>query len=272
MTGVGRGGAPYAGGMPTALVTGATAGIGLEFARQLAERGSDLVLVARDRQRLEGVAADLHRRFGVATEVLVADLADRAAVQVVADRLADAARPVDLLVNNAGFGLKRGFLQNDVEVEENAFDVLCRAVLVLSHAAARAMKARGQGAIINVSSVASFVAMGSYSAAKAWVTVFSESLATELAGTGVKVMALCPGFTHTEFHQRAEMNMSKLPDALWLDADQLVTDALADLDRGRVVSVPGTAYKVLVGALNVVPRGLARSVSGGIASRRRPKA
>ena len=216
--------------------------------------------------------ADLHRRFGVATEVLVADLADRAAVQVVADRLSDASRPVDLLVNNAGFGLKRGFLQNDVEVEENAFDVLCRAVLVLSHAAARAMKTRGQGAIINVSSVASFVAMGSYSAAKAWVTVFSESLATELAGTGVKVMALCPGFTHTEFHQRAEMNMSKLPDALWLDADQLVTDALADLDRGRVVSVPGTAYKVLVGALNVVPRGLARSVSGGLASRRRPKA
>ena len=134
------------------------------------------------------------------------------------------------------------------------------------------MKTRGQGAIINVSSVASFVAMGSYSAAKAWVTVFSESLATELAGTGVKVMALCPGFTHTEFHQRAEMNMSKLPDALWLDADQLVTDALADLDRGRVVSVPGTAYKVLVGALNVVPRGLARSVSGGLASRRRPRA
>lgn len=257
--------------MPTALVTGATAGIGLEFARQLAERGTDIVLVARDRQRLDGVAADLHRRFGVTTEVLVADLADRAAVQVVADRLADGARPVDLLVNNAGFGLKRGFLQNEVEVEEGAFDVLCRAVLVLSHAAARAMKVRGHGSIINVSSVASFVAMGSYSAAKAWVTVFSEGLANELAGSGVRVMALCPGFTHTEFHQRAEMNMSKLPDALWLDADDLVRDALADLDRGRVVSVPGTAYKVLVGALAVVPRGLARSVSGGIAARRRPR-
>ena len=189
--------------MPTALVTGATAGIGLEFARQLAERGTDIVLVARDRQRLDGVAADLHRRFGVTTEVLVADLADRAAVQVVADRLADGARPVDLLVNNAGFGLKRGFLQNEVEVEEGAFDVLCRAVLVLSHAAARAMKVRGHGSIINVSSVASFVAMGSYSAAKAWVTVFSEGLANELAGSGVRVMAWCPGLTHTEFHQRA---------------------------------------------------------------------
>ena len=256
--------------MPTALVTGATAGIGLEFARQLAERGTDIVLVARDRQRLDGVAADLHRRFGVTTEVLVAALAERAALQGVADRLADGARPVDLLVNNAGFGLKRGFLQNEVEVEEGAFDVLCRAVLVLSHAAARAMKVRGHGSIINVSSVASFVAMGSYSAAKAWVTVFSEGLANELAGSGVRVMALCPGFTHTEFHQRAEMNMSKLPDALWLDADDLVRDALADLDRGRVVSVPGTAYKVLVGALAVVPRGLARSVSGGIAARRRP--
>lgn len=256
--------------MPTALVTGATAGIGLEFARQLAERGSDVVLVARDRARLEGVADDLGRRIGVRCEVLVADLGDRAQVQVVADRLADAARPVDLLVNNAGYGLKKGFLQNEVEVEELAFDVLCRAVLVLSHAAARAMKTRGSGAIVNVSSVASFVAMGSYSAAKAWVTVFSEGLANELAGSGVKVMALCPGFTRTEFHQRAEMNMSKLPDALWLDAGELVRDALADLDRGRVVSVPGAAYKTLVAALGVLPRGLARRASGGVASRRRP--
>ncbi len=257
--------------MPTALVTGATAGIGLEFARQLAERGHDLVLVARDRQRLDAVAADLERRFGVTAEVLSADLGDRAAVAAVAARIADPARPVDLLVNNAGYGLKKGFLQNDVEVEEAAFDVLCRAVLVLSHAAGRAMKARGRGAIVNVSSVASFVAMGSYSAAKSWVTVFSEGLATELAGSGVRVMALCPGFTHTEFHQRAEMNMSKLPEALWLDADTLVRDALADLDRGRVVSVPGAAYKALVGALSVLPRGLARRASGGVASRRRPR-
>ena len=112
---------------------------------------------------------------------------------------------------------------------------------------------------------------GSYSAAKAWVTVFSEGLANELAGSGVRVLALCPGFTHTEFHQRAEMNMSKLPAPLWLDADRLVRDALADLDRGRVVSVPGPAYKALVGALKVLPRSLARRASGGVAAKRRPR-
>jgi len=256
--------------MPAALVTGATAGIGHEFARQLAERGEDLVLVARDEARLAQVAAELTATYAVHAEILRADLSDRAQVQTVADRLADPARPIDLLVNNAGFGLKRSFLANEVGVEEQSFDVLCRAVLVLSHAAARAMRERGSGAIVNVSSVAGFVAMGSYSAAKAWVTVFSESLATELAGTGVRVMALCPGFTHTEFHQRASMNMSRLPGPLWLDADRLVRDALADLDRGRVVSVPGPAYKVLVGALAVLPRGLVRRTSGGIASRRRP--
>ncbi|HMT33972.1 MAG TPA: SDR family oxidoreductase [Dermatophilaceae bacterium] len=257
--------------MPTALVTGASSGIGLQFARTLAARGYDLVLVARDRARLDAVAAELTSTYAVSAEVLVADLSDRAAVGVVADRLSDAARPVDLLVNNAGYGLRKSFLRNEVEVEEQAFEVLCRAVLVLSHAAARAMRERGQGAIINVSSVASFVAMGSYSAAKAWVTVFSEGLANELAGSGVRVLALCPGFTHTEFHQRAEMNMSKLPAPLWLDADRLVRDALADLDRGRVVSVPGPAYKALVGALKVLPRSLARRASGGVAAKRRPR-
>ena len=258
--------------MATALVTGATAGIGLSFTRQLAGRGYDLVLVARDVPRLEALAAELSGRHGIEVEVLPADLSDREALARVAARLADAERPVDLLVNNAGYGLRKAFLRNEVDVEEQAFDVLCRAILVTSHAAGRAMRERGHGAIVNVSSVASFVAMGSYSAAKAWVTVFSEALAHELAGTGVQVMALCPGFTRTEFHQRASMDMSKLPDALWLDADRLVADALADLERGKVVSVPGPAYKVLVGALKVLPRSLVRRTSGGIATRRRPRA
>ncbi len=258
--------------MPTALVTGATAGIGLRFAHRLAERGHDLVLVARDDERLSAVAAELTATYAVHAEVLRADLSQRDQVQTVAGRLADPARPVDVLVNNAGYGLKAGFLANEVEVEEQAFDVLCRAVLVLSHAAARAMRERGSGSIVNVSSVASFVAMGSYSAAKAWVTVFSEGLANELAGTGVRVLALCPGFTHTEFHARASMDMSRLPEPLWLDADDVVRTALADLDRGRVVSVPGAAYKVLVGALSVLPRPLVRRSSGGLASRRRPPA
>ncbi len=255
--------------MSTALVTGASSGIGRSFARQLAERGHDLVVVARDQQRLAALAAELERAHGVRVEVLVADLADRDQVELVARRLADRERPVDLLVNNAGFGLRKGFLANDVRAEEGLLDVLCRAVLVLSHAAAPAMRERGRGAVINVSSVAGFLAMGSYSAAKAWVTAFSEGLAAELAGTGVTVTALCPGLTHTEFHERARLKMSGLPEPLWLDADHLVRSCLHDVARGRVVSVPGAAYKVVVGAVRVLPRGLVRRVSGSLGARRR---
>lgn len=255
--------------MATALVTGGTAGIGHEFARQLAEKGHDLVLVARDRARLENVSDEIRRSYHVHTEILVADLSDRAQVGKVAQRLADDARPVDLLVNNAGYGLGRAFLQNDVEVEEDLLDVLCRAVLVLSHAAAGAMKERGHGAIVNVSSVSGFVAMGTYSAAKSWVTVFSEGLASELSGSGVTVTALCPGFTRTEFHDRARLNMSRLPDLAWLKAPTLVRDCLADVNKGRVLSVPGPQYKALVALLRFLPRGAVRGGSGAVHRRRR---
>jgi len=255
--------------MTTALVTGATAGIGYEFARQLAERGHDIVLVARDRVRLENVSDELRRDYKVRSEVLVADLSDRAQIEKVAQRLADDARPVDLLVNNAGFGQKHGFLTNEVEVEEAMLDVLCTAVLVLSHAAGRAMRDRGRGGIINVSSVASYAAMGTYSAAKGWVRLFSEGLSRELAGTGVTCMALCPGFTRTEFHDRGRMNMSRLHDYMWLDAATVVHQALADAARGKVVSVPGPQYKALVGVMSSVPRGLVRDLSGALHRRRR---
>jgi short-subunit dehydrogenase len=245
--------------MSTALVTGATAGIGLSFAHQLAERGHDVVLVARDRVRLENVSDELTAKYGVGTEILVADLADRAETGKVAERLADQARPVDLLVNNAGYSLKKRFLDNDISEEEAVFDVLARAVLVLSHAAAGAMRVRGHGAIVNVSSVASFITSGTYSAEKAFVTVFTEGLAAELAGSGVTATALCPGFTHTEFHDRAGLNMSSLPDFMWLDSDRLVRDCLADVAKGKVVSVPGAQYKAIVAGLRLVPRGLVRS-------------
>ena len=145
--------------MSTALVTGATSGIGLSFAHQLAERGHDVVLVARDRVRLENVSDELRAKYGVSTEILVADLSDRAETGKVAERLADQARPVDLLVNNAGYALKKRFLDNDISEEESVFDVLGRAVLVLSHAAAGAMRQRGHGAIVNVSSVAGFISL-----------------------------------------------------------------------------------------------------------------
>jgi short-subunit dehydrogenase len=254
--------------MTTALVTGATAGIGREFAVQLAARGNDLVLVARDVERLEELAAELRRTRGVQVEILPADLSDREATARVAQRLADRERPVDVLVNNAGFGMKQSFLVNDLADEEGMFDVLCRAVLVLSHAAGRAMKERGRGQIINVSSVAGWIASGTYSAAKSWVTVFTEGLAGELAGSGVTATALCPGFVRTEFHARAQIRDDAFPDALWLEAPMLVRECLDDAAAGRVISVPSLTYKALSLALKVVPRALVRS--GGVVTRHRP--
>lgn len=257
--------------MGRALITGASSGLGKEFAEQLAGRGHDLVLVARNRQALETLAADLTGRRGIQVEVLPADLTDRAQLQLVADRLADDGSPVDLLVNNAGFGSRKGFVRNSVDEEERAVDLMVKAVMVLAHAAGGAMRSRGRGAILNVSSVAGFAVMGHYSAIKSYVTVFSEALATELAPYGVTVTALCPGFTHTEFHDRAEMDMSLLPDALWLEAPDVVRTALDAVSRGTVVSVPSAAYKGVVGMLRVVPRALTRRVAGELAERRRPR-
>ncbi len=255
--------------MGTALVTGASTGLGRAFALELARRGHHLVLVARDRQRLADLAGHLQREYAVQAEVLVADLADRAQTERVAERLRDEHRPVDLLVNNAGFGQSRSFTRGAVAEEERALDVMVRAVLVLSHAAAGAMRARGRGGILNVSSVASFAVMGTYSALKSWVTVFSEALSVELAGTGVQVTAVCPGFVRTEFHDRAAMNMSHLPEPLWLTADQVVREGLRDLAAGRTVSVPSLTYRAVRAGLHVMPRAVIRRVSGGLASRRR---
>ncbi len=250
--------------MSTALVTGASAGIGRAFCERLAAEGSDLVVVARDRARLEALGRELEARHGVTVEVLVADLARRDQVEEVCRRLADTDRPVELLVNNAGFGFRAAFLDNEIGQEESGVDVMVRAVLLTCHAAARAMRERGHGRIVNVSSVASFMSNGTYSAAKAYVTVFSEALASELAGTGVTVTAVCPGFTRTEFHDRARMRISSLPAWLWLDADAVVQDALSDSAAGKVISVPGAQWKVVT----TVVRALPRSVLRGAAMRR----
>jgi short-subunit dehydrogenase len=237
----------------TALVTGPTAGIGHSFAQQLAARGYDLVLVARDAERLEETAAELRAAHGVEVEVLAADLTDRADLARVEARLADATRPVDLLVNNAGFGLKGRFLDNSVDAETAMLDILVTAVLRLSHVALKAMAERGHGGIINVSSVAAFLPRGSYSAAKAWVNSFSEWAANEYRSRGVKVMALCPGFTKTEFHERMDVDRGSAPDFMWLDADKLVATALSDFDKGRTYSIPSAQYKAIATASRLIP-------------------
>ncbi len=224
----------------TAQITGATAGIGRSFAAQLAGRNYDLVLVARDRGRLEEVAAELRTEHGVAVEVLPADLADRGQLAAVEARVAD----VDLLVNNAGFGLRDPFLDNDVEEEQRLLDVLVVAVLRLSHAALRSMVGRGHGGVINVSSVAGYLPRGTYSAAKAYVTSFSQWADLAHRDRGVRVMALCPGFTRTEFHGRMDVGRESAPSWLWLDADAVVRDGLADFDAGKRVSVPDVRYKL----------------------------
>jgi short-subunit dehydrogenase len=239
--------------MPTALITGATAGIGAEFARRLAAQGHDLVLVARDEDRLEATAADLRHRFGGGVVVLPADLAERDQCARVEARLADRDRPVDLLVNNAGFGTGHRFSRGQLADEERQLDVLVRAVLRLSHAAVGGMVERRHGGIVNVSSVAAWTPTGTYSAAKAWVTTFSEGLDAELAGTGVRVVAVAPGFTRTEFHARAGMDMSRVPGWLWLDADQVVRAALAALGTRRTVVVPGRQYRLLAGLARHAP-------------------
>jgi uncharacterized protein len=250
--------------MTTALVTGATSGIGLEFARQLGARGHHLVLVAPEADRLEQVCGELADTYDVDTEALLADLSVRADVERVAER----ARTVDVLVNNAGFGLQKWFLDNERAAEEALLDVLCRAVLVVSHAAGRSMRDRGSGTIVNVASAAGWVAGGTYSAAKSWVIAFSEGLASELAAAGVTVTVLCPGFVRTEFHQRSGISLDGLPGPLWLDAQRVVRECFADIDKGAVISVPSPLYKTLVWLARVAPRRLVRS--GGMLTKHRP--
>ncbi len=252
----------------TALVTGATAGIGAAFAHRLARDGHDVALVARHKDRLDEVAEQLRAAYGVQTEVLAADLASADGCALVEERLADSTRPVDVLVNNAGFGLREDFVDADLDAEDAMLALNVRAVLRLTHAAVRGMTARGHGSVVNVSSVAGFLPGGSYSATKAWVTNFSQSVQQQVRGTGVRVMALCPGFTRTEFHERAEMDISGIPQFMWLSTDQVVETGLRDLQRGAVVSVPGLQYKAIVALLGVIPFGAVGRVTTLLGSRR----
>jgi short-subunit dehydrogenase len=247
--------------MGTALITGASAGLGTEFAWQLATVRHNLVLVARDADRLESLAAKIRSAAGVRVEVLAADLSVDDDVARVADRLSQAERPVGLLVNNAGYGRRESFLDTDVEELDKGLNVMVRAVMVLSHAAATAMVRRGRGAIINVSSVAAYTATGTYSADKAWVKTFTEALAVDLRGTGVTATALLPGLTRTEFHARAGLDYLSYPDVAWLSAADVVARVLSDVRRGVVLSTPSLRYGVLGQLARLVPRRLIRALS-----------
>lgn len=240
--------------MVTALITGASSGLGAEFARQLAARGADLVLVARDRAALEALAADLGRRHGVRAEVLAADLLDPDALSRVEERLAGG---VDVLVNNAGFGLDLAFADNPVADEVRHLRLHVEAALRLTHAALGPMLERGRGRIVNVASVAGFVPRGTYGAAKGWLISFSRWANVVYRPRGVTVTAVCPGFVHTNFHERLGLapGQEGVAPHLWLDAETVVRQGLRASARGRAVSVPSWRYKVLVAGSRLLPDG-----------------
>lgn len=241
----------------TALITGATSGLGAEFAQQLGRAQHNLVLVARDADRLEAKAVRLHNDFGIDVQILPADLVTDDGVASVAARLADPAVPVSVLVNNAGFSLVKPFEKNTVEDEAAHLRILAQTPLELSHAALPGMLERGQGRIINVSSVSAFIPRGSYGAAKAWGVSFSRFANLRYGPRGVNVTAVCPGFVHTEFHERMGANMSGVKPWMWLNADQVVREGLADNAAGKAVSIPSKRYRLLMGLAKMVPDGLA---------------
>ncbi|MEU9081228.1 SDR family oxidoreductase [Streptomyces sp. NPDC048357] len=253
----------------TVLITGASAGLGAAFARGFAAKGCDLVLVARDKDRLDAVAAQLGREYGTECEVLPADLLDAGDCAAVAERLADRSRPVDMLVNNAGFGLPAPFPYSPVEDEERMLDLLVKVPLRLTHAVLPGLRERRRGAVLNVSSVAGLLPTGTYGAAKAWITAFSESLRVDMAPYGVRVLAVVPGFTRTEFQERAGMDVSALREAVWLEPEAVVAQALKDLALRRPVSITGRRYQAYALAARHLPRAF---VARKLARERRPPA
>ncbi len=254
---------------PIALVTGATVGIGAAFAELLAKENHDLVIIARDLNRLNEKAESWRNRFGIEVEVIQADLSRDEDIRRLELRLQNISRPIDVLVNNAGFGINKSFTTSDTAEEIALLDVLVTAPMRLMHATLPSMKQRNSGTIINVSSVAGWITGGSYSAAKSYLTVLSESLHTELRNTNVVVHVLCPGFTRTEFHQRGGMKMGGLPKWLWLSADEVVADAWKAAKSGKAISVPGRIYKLISFITRFGPRPLIRKTGMNVRVRQR---
>lgn len=251
------------------LVTGASSGIGREFALQYAAAGHDVVLVARNAEKLHALASDIHARFGVDAQVLIADLTDRAQLAAVEERLKNDSSPIDVLVNNAGFGTVAPFREVDLAREQEMLDVLVVAVMRLSAAALPGMIKRNRGGVIVVSSVAGWFPSGTYSAAKSWATVFSESVAGELRNTGAHIMALCPGFTVTQFHETAGLNPTDVPRFMWLDVRDVVAAAIRDFGRRKVISTPSLIYKTMGLVMRSTPRWLWHKLNMGLSAQRR---
>ncbi|MFW2512521.1 SDR family NAD(P)-dependent oxidoreductase [Demequina sp. SO4-13] len=251
--------------MATALITGASRGLGEEFAWQLATARHDVVLVARNRDRLSELADTIRGAAGVQAEILVADLSTEEGRAAVAERIGDEASPVSLLINNAGYGLGRGMLSTTWEEERAALDVLVTATLQLSQAAAKSMTSRGHGAILNVSSVAAHLSNSTYAAHKRWVRDFTEALAGQLHGTGVSATALVPGLVRTEFHDGPDLEYmkSEYPDIAWLSSEKVVEAALAGVRRKAIVVTPSARYAAGVGLLRMLP-GAATRRSGSL--------
>jgi uncharacterized protein len=258
-----------------AMVTGASSGIGKAFAERLAGQRWDLVLVARDGARLRDLAERLKTQHGTESEVMEVDLIDPEQRAKVEARLRGGSPSVEMLVNNAGFGTGGAFSEVSIEGEERVVQLNVVALMRLAHAALEPMRRQGRGTIINVSSVAGF-APGSlnatYSASKAFVTNFTETLSIETRGTGIRVQALCPGFTRTEFQQRAGIDDSRLPGFVWDSADTVVEASLRGLARRQVVVMPTFKYQLLVALIKLLPRGFVRFASGIVGRQHRPKA
>jgi short-subunit dehydrogenase len=253
-------------GNPVALITGASVGIGEQFARQLSERGHDVVLVARDAARLEALAKEIEGSSGARAEVLVADLTDDAQLATVEARV----RTVDVLVNNAGFGTFGPFHTLDVDIESREITLNIGALVRLTHAAAGPMVERGRGGILNVSSLASFQpgpSNATYSATKAFVTSFTEAVHEELKGTGVSVTALCPGFTHTEFQERANAPATSVPGFMWQEAPEVARAGLDGLEKNRAIVIPGTTNKVMGNLSAVTPHAITRRIGAAVLKR-----
>jgi hypothetical protein len=250
----------------TALVTGASAGIGRAFAEQLAERGFDLVITARRHERLVELAGELSRAHGVRVEVVVADLADPCAPQAIYDDLVRRQIAVDVLVNNAGYGVSGAYASTSWQAQADFLQVLVTAVAHLTHLLLPGMLQRGHGHVINVASLAGLIygAPGNtlYGAAKAFVIKFTESLSLELDGTGVRATAVCPGFTFSEFHDvtGTRDRVSKLPAAMWMDAETVAREGIEAALGGKVVYVNGRVNKLIAAAMRHLPAAMARGL------------